>query len=221
MPPPNAPAAPPTPADPTSTTTQDRAADGTVVDVVDGDTVDVALVAGGMVTVRVLGIDTPEVYFGVDCWGPEASEFAERTLAGRQVTLRRDPTQDDVDGYGRALRYIVLADGRNYSVLAAEAGAARSYLYDSPVQLHPQISAAEQRAQRTGVGLWGRCHGAEVTAEPAPAPAARGNCYPGYDPCVPPAPPDLDCADVDARIEVTGDDPHRLDGDGDGMGCDA
>jgi micrococcal nuclease len=37
---------------------------------------------------------------------------------------------------------------------------------------------------------------------------------------VPPAPPDLDCADVDDPIEVTGDDPHRLDGDGNGIGCE-
>lgn len=42
--------------------------------------------------------------------------------------------------------------------------------------------------------------------------------------CVPPAPPDLDCADLRARglslpIRVVGGDPHHLDPDGDGLGC--
>ena len=46
-------------------------------------------------------------------------------------------------------------------------------------------------------------------------------CAPGYSPCVPPPPPDLDCADVNGPIEVTGSDPHNLDGDGDGWGCES
>jgi len=32
---------------------------------------------------------------------------------------------------------------------------------------------------------------------------------------------DLDCADVGHRVKVTGDDPHRLDRDGDGWGCES
>ncbi len=46
------------------------------------------------------------------------------------------------------------------------------------------------------------------------------DCAPGYSPCVPPPPPDLDCADLDGPIHVTGSDPHNLDGDGDGWGCE-
>ena len=46
------------------------------------------------------------------------------------------------------------------------------------------------------------------------------NCAAGYSPCVPPPPPDLDCADVNGPIRVTGSDPHNLDGDGDGWGCE-
>ncbi len=47
------------------------------------------------------------------------------------------------------------------------------------------------------------------------------NCAPGYSPCVPPPPPDLDCADLDGPIRVTGSDPHNLDGDEDGWGCES
>ena len=47
------------------------------------------------------------------------------------------------------------------------------------------------------------------------------SCAPGYSPCVPPPPPDLDCSDLDGPIKVTGSDPHNLDGDGDGWGCES
>jgi hypothetical protein len=52
---------------------------------------------------------------------------------------------------------------------------------------------------------------------PGPAPL----CDPNYEgDCVPPYPPDVDCADVFGPIYVVGGDPHGLDGDGDGVGCE-
>jgi Flp pilus assembly pilin Flp len=51
-------------------------------------------------------------------------------------------------------------------------------------------------------------------------------CAEGYDGvCIPLAPPDLECADltplgVPLPVKVTGDDPHGLDPDGDGLGCE-
>jgi micrococcal nuclease len=39
--------------------------------------------------------------------------------------------------------------------------------------------------------------------------------------CIPPPPPDLDCADVPYRaFAVRGADPHRFDGNHDGVGCE-
>src|SRR4051794_20927271 len=106
---------------------------GVVASVVDGDTVNVVDDKGGQVRVRVLGIDTPETKDPrkpVQCWGPEASAYAERTLFAKRVSLYTDPTQAVHDAYGRLLAYVVLADGGvNYSVAAAGAGAARSYVY--------------------------------------------------------------------------------------------
>lgn len=63
-----------------------------------------------------------------------------------------------------------------------------------------------------------------VTA-PAPGAArgAPGRCDPSYpDVCIPPAPPDLDCADVQERnFRVLPPDPHNFDGrDHDGRGCE-
>jgi hypothetical protein len=58
----------------------------------------------------------------------------------------------------------------------------------------------------------------EREATPDPEPEAA--CEPGYSPCVPPYPPDLDCPDLGGPYAVTGSDPHRLDADGDGEGCE-
>ncbi len=51
-------------------------------------------------------------------------------------------------------------------------------------------------------------------------PTGKG-CEPGYRPCLPVV-DDLDCDDLDSSekpVHVTGDDPYRLDADGDGLGC--
>lgn len=136
-----------------------------MTNVVDGDTVDVATAAGTK-RVRILGIDTPETVkpgLPVQCWGPEATEFAIASLSGQRVRLLPDAGQDDVDDYGRVLRYVLTQPtGENYSIAAAEAGAARAYVYDDtrPPQLAGEIAAAQDRADAAGLGLWGPpCHG--------------------------------------------------------------
>lgn len=62
------------------------------------------------------------------------------------------------------------------------------------------------------------------TATPAPpAPAVSSNCHPSYPGvCIPAPPPDLDCGDIGyRRFTVVGSDPHRFDGDHDGIGCES
>ena len=53
--------------------------------------------------------------------------------------------------------------------------------------------------------------------------ASQGSgCQPGYSPCLPRV-ADLNCADIPSSkkpIRVTGSDPYRLDGDGDGWACE-
>jgi hypothetical protein len=53
------------------------------------------------------------------------------------------------------------------------------------------------------------------------APPVDGNCDPSYPGvCIPPSPPDLDCGDITLRrFEVLPPDPHRFDGDDNGIGC--
>jgi micrococcal nuclease len=136
----------------------------TVHRVVDGDTVELSPVDrdSDEITVRVLGIDTPETKRPgepVECWGPEATQYAKAALLKRTVTVQRDRSQDDQDRYGRSLRYLVLPDGTDYSIAAARAGTARAYTYRRPVAKAHRIRQAETEARTAGRGLWGPpCH---------------------------------------------------------------
>jgi hypothetical protein len=51
-------------------------------------------------------------------------------------------------------------------------------------------------------------------------PDTAGSCDPNYSGCVPPYPPDVNCPEVAGPVQVLGSDPHRLDGDGDGVACE-
>ena len=62
----------------------------------------------------------------------------------------------------------------------------------------------------------------KVPPQQATTQPPQRNCHPSYPTlCLPPAPPDLDCGDVDAKdFSVLPPDPHGLDGDKDGIGCE-
>ena len=53
--------------------------------------------------------------------------------------------------------------------------------------------------------------------------AQFNNCDSSYpDVCIPPPPPDLDCADVSSKnFRVLSPDPHGFDREGDGIGCES
>ena len=119
-------------ADPVATT-------ATVLKVVDGETVEIADDVRGRLRIR---IDTPETKkpgYSIGCWGPQATEFAKSTLLGQRVAFVTDPSQGMYDRYGRTLAYLDKADGWDYSVQAARAGAAHSYVYHG----HPSARADE------------------------------------------------------------------------------
>ena len=143
----------PTPASATATATT-----ATVVAVVDGDTIDVQT-STGEERVRLIGIDTPEISRdgGVnDCYAQEARDYLDRLVYGHHVELVSDPTQADVDRYGRLLRH-VLIDGQSAAQLAIAAGAGKEYTYDRPYEHRSDYLDAQDRAQETGAGLWSVC----------------------------------------------------------------
>ena len=66
--------------------------------------------------------------------------------------------------------------------------------------------------------------GCESYQPPPPTEStAQVDCDPSYpDFCIPPPPPDLDCGDIpQKRFTVLQPDPHRFDGDKDGIGCES
>lgn len=67
------------------------------------------------------------------------------------------------------------------------------------------------------------CHsGARLTRQATPSNPPGSGCQPGYSPCLPRL-ADLNCSDIPASkrpVRVTGSDPYRLDGDGDGIACE-
>ncbi len=73
-----------------------------VVRVIDGDTIQVCCVFGDRVTVRYVGVDTPEIHHpmkGVEHYGMEASEANRKLVDGKTVSLEFDVEQRD--RYGR------------------------------------------------------------------------------------------------------------------------
>lgn len=131
---------------------------GKVTHVVDGDTVDVKIKGGRIKRVRVLGIDTPEVYNGVECYGPEASASMEALLPeGTKVRLISDRTQGLKDRYGRILRY-VLKGGKDIGQVQIRRGAAKVYVYHRhPFERVKSYRKAQRKAKKADRGLWGAC----------------------------------------------------------------
>jgi micrococcal nuclease len=81
----------------------------TVTRIVDGDTLVARLADGSEITVRLIGIDTPETVqpgTPVECGGEQATEAMRDLAEGQQVNLVSDPTQDAVDQFGRSLFYV-------------------------------------------------------------------------------------------------------------------
>jgi micrococcal nuclease len=128
-----------------------------VIEVIDGDTIVVAFADGSTDTIRLLGVNTPETHHPtkpVECYGPEASAYTTRRLAGRIVRLEGDVEARDI--YGRRLAYVIV-DGRRFNDELLRKGYAR-LLVIAPNRNHAHaLLDAELAARRHDRGLWGAC----------------------------------------------------------------
>jgi endonuclease YncB( thermonuclease family) len=173
--------------------------------IVDGDTLEL----GNGETVRLVGIDTPEVG---QCGYQAASDRLGALVLGKQVRLT--VSDEDRDRYGRLLRYVDVGSMDAGLRLIRSGLAIARYDSRDGYGYHPR-QPTYVRADRASRPVG--CARPAPLAQPV---QAAGNCAPGYQPCVPPFPPDVDCADVNGPVRVTGPDPHGLDADGDGWGCE-
>ena len=93
---------------------------------------------------------------------------------------------------------------------------------DAPAEVTPEIQA--ERGVAAPLPL-ASITTTTVASRPPPAATTTTlgpNCHPSYpDFCIAPPPPDLDCRDfTQKRFRVLPPDPHRLDFDRDGIGCE-
>lgn len=124
--------------------------------VIDGDTIEVST-DGAKMTVRIIGINTPETVDprkSVECFGQEASAFAREYFQPQAILLlEADSSQTNVDRYGRRLRY-VFVNGEDYGGVAIAKGYATEYTYNSAYRYQALYRQLEQQAREVRVGLW-------------------------------------------------------------------
>jgi micrococcal nuclease len=193
---------------------------GVVTEVLDGDTVRVRLLNGKSERVRLIGIDAAE---RGACFAAQATARARQLVLSKPVVLRGDATQDTRDRYGRLLAYVWIPGGRDLGYRLVAGGFAKVYVYREAFQRLAAYRNAESKARSAPAGAWKACGSTTITPILPSPPRAAGDCHPSYTPCLPVV-GDLDCADVRALgvapVRVLGSDPYRLDGDGDGLGCE-
>jgi endonuclease YncB( thermonuclease family) len=140
-----------------------------VASVVDGDTVHIrppGLMGGDLTTVRLLGIDAPEVHsrdeLPPDYWASNATEALADLVDGAKIIIRLDQTETR-DRYGRLLAYLYESDGDNLNLRLVADGhvyADRRFRHT----LRRQFEQTENDARQKKLGLWKR-----VSTEQMPA----------------------------------------------------
>jgi len=182
---------------------------GLVTQVIDGDTIKVA----GQ-SIRFALTSTPELNeFG----GVEAKNFIEDIcFVGSSALVDEDDGQTE-GSYGRIVA-VIYCNGINLNEAILDEGL--GYL-SSGFCYKSEFSNLDW-AQKYG------CDSNEIQpTTPSPPPVQPKtqeiSCDPSYpDFCIPSPPPDLDCKDISQkRFTVIGSDPHRFDGDKDGIGCES
>ena len=127
--------------------------------VVDGDTIDIEI-GGNTERVRLIGINTPETKHpikGVECFGPEASAYAEQLLpAGTALRVERDI--EARDKYGRLLLYVYIAYTNVFVNLdLVMNGYARPMVFEPNTAHMANFAQAATQAELRNAGLWQAC----------------------------------------------------------------
>jgi micrococcal nuclease len=138
-----------------------------VTRVIDGDTVRVAR-GGSSDRVRLLGIDTPEVFESerldrdvretgrtreeIQALGRLSSQFTRRHLGGKHVSLEFDVQQRD--RFGRMLAYVWIGHTL-FNMQIVREGYAQVMTIPPNVKYAEVLLACQREAQQRNRGLWG------------------------------------------------------------------
>ncbi len=126
-----------------------------VVRVIDGDTIQVCCVFGDRVTVRYVGVDTPEIHHpmkGDERAGKEASEANRKLVDGKTVRLEFDVQEQD--RYGRLLAYVYLEEGTFVNAWLVQHGYAAVMTVPPNVKHQELFLNLQREAREAGRGLW-------------------------------------------------------------------
>ena len=182
---------------------------GIVTRVVDGDTIHVD---GNSIRFTLASTPEPNEFGGL-----EAKQFIEQICpVGSTVLVDEDDGQTE-GSYGRMIA-VIYCNGINLNEAVIEEG--HGYL-DSGFCDRSEFSS-EAWAQKYGCAtLIQEVKPPEIITEPTQT--EEISCDPSYpDVCIPPSPPDLDCGEIQyTNFKVLPPDPHRFDGDKDGIGCES
>lgn len=189
---------------------------GVVVDVIDGDTIEVQI-AGTNYRVRYIGIDTPEA-------NPPFREWAKaknaELVSGKTVLLVKDVSE--TDRFDRLLRYVIVDNVFVNQVLVSTGYAvAKDYPPDTACSI--ELDSAQKHAEGNSLGVWAPQPTSEAPSRSGGAPVGEpacqctGNLY--------------NCKDFTRQSEAQAcfnycisqglGDIHRLDGDSDGRVCES
>lgn len=137
------------------------AQEATVVRGVDGDTVvlrgrGVGPLPAEPTKVRLLLIDTPEVFGDAECYGGEAAGRAAALLPDG-TTVRVEADRDERDRYDRVLLHVWTAAGVHVGADLLRGGYASVQHVEPNDRYLEQLEAVEAEARTAGRGLWSAC----------------------------------------------------------------
>ncbi len=172
-----------------------RCFSGKVTQVIDGDTIRI-----NKHSIRFALASAPELG---QRYGEEAREFIDKICpVGSEALVDEDDGQTQ-GSYGRIVA-VIYCNGMNLNAELLDANLGH-------------IASEFCKVSEFSSSLWAQKHGC------SDEPLEPQNCDPSYpDVCIPSPPPDLDCGEITHQnFEVLQPDPHRFDGDYDGIGCES
>ena len=132
----------------------------TVLRVIDGDTI---VIKEGGKTVRLKGIDTPELHHPdtpVQAYAKEARDYLVSRVGNNKVITVEYHKEDTIDRYGRLLAYIY-ADGNMINAELVKKGYAYVYENTNCIRVKDLI-VLEQIARKFRKGVWQFNQGGQV-----------------------------------------------------------
>jgi micrococcal nuclease len=195
---------------------------GVVTRVIDGDTLDIKTTndEGDIITIRLVLVDAPE---SNEMGYTEAKTFVSENCLDKPAIVDPDNNQDL--SYGRFVA-VVYCDGVNINEAVIAAGLADIYKSFCAISEFANTDWAQKYGcENNDSGFFSSrsSNNDNGSSKDSKTGEITDNCDSSYSGvCIPSPPPNLDCGDIPHKnFGVLSPDPHRFDGEGDGIGCES